>query len=705
MQTSAGRAFFNSFTEEEESEVERDAAGDDSSLSSVGTDRSAASAEDVASAYEGVDLRKFVVFDVKACLCRMSGGKVCGGPRNECGRPNHKGCAETKRAAPGGYAPAKKGKSAKWQDGMSESHIPLHVFQKIQARHRAKDQAETQAVLESPTYQASLRVGNDEEEKDAEFVDPLLREQAKAALSRMDAELDSTLDTPVIKNPERKPKLSFIDQSDPLEAQFKTVAGIDTDRNAQQFLAAQKAEEERHQQETAALVAQLQRQWDQQLKASERKQEQKQAKMVEKVLGAVDQLKNSIQQQSQLQSSEDSDNAVELGRLRERLRQLEGKQRSQTTTTVQGTNGMQHQEQELNRLQAEVAALQQGSSVTDVPVDIDTSRNCSEVYGVSVNYPSEVSEKMMPPFPREAQEELKAAIPDFTAGTTGTYGGGGDGEEDSGTTRALVENLAMAIASTTGRSKMDSTWKSRSAALWKVRKNKASFDELVKEIEIDRRSSESILENHKGEVDRILRDYDTEESVVRLFCSGSTYIQFVRNSFELHCRLIMHLKRSIEKHGWTSTQSLITHHGMNLKRCRSLACNRFQMLLKSYVYLRDADLNDFWSPTTQNILNETLLALVHKSNGGGGGGSGGGGGTGEKGCPHCGSKRHRGGKDTCPLLKASIPKAAAKDLATKAEKMDGTFATAVKKLIAAYQAEHVATEDADQSDKKDGVKT
>ena len=109
--------------------------------------------------------------------------------------------------------------------------------------------------------------------------------------------------------------------------------------------------------------------------------------------------------------------------------------------------------------------------------------------------------------------------------------------------------------------------------------------------------------------------------------------------------LHLHLVTLSNTEGWDYAQESLKHHGNKLAEIRKLAPSHLLCLVKTYIYLRDAQKVDFYSPKLQEKRNKAMLAKIVSLKGGGSGPVN----TGKNTCKKCGGEVHLGGVKKCPF--------------------------------------------------------
>lgn len=264
-----------------------------------------------------------------------------------------------------------------------------------------------------------------------------------------------------------------------------------------------------------------------------------------------------------------------------------------------------------------------------------------------------------------------------------------DDEPGVDTIGQVTEAATSMLSSITGKQRQlqDSQWKlPKKNAMTRI-KSKEDLERMIEDV------YESETPAFQDQDDRLRsfltrRHYTEEEADEYLQCGLLPHL--VRQTFRMYVRLLEYIRKICYKHGgiWQGLCVALTeHHTRGLGKIRTFCSDYKALVVRSYVYLRDATESKFMHPSVHEGLWEKAITLPSPS-----GSTGQGTGSTQLVCPHCRSKWLHGQmgvahtRQVCPLTEVSGIKAKAGIAILVAERREHPtvpLATAVSNYISA----------------------
>jgi hypothetical protein len=214
-----------------------------------------------------------------------------------------------------------------------------------------------------------------------------------------------------------------------------------------------------------------------------------------------------------------------------------------------------------------------------------------EIYETSINVESKVLKILCPKgVTSSVQQEVLSACPDIvTLPGKSSYGNGSVNEQ-----LAVVDQLAQSFGEISdrtvrrhGQQPRDTQWRAVS------RNNLGRLDtptDLQQAAEELLSCGELVLSNMTSTFQEILFNAGWTANSAELWCRAGLLPHIIRRTLDLFSDLHQHLLTTHDLHStqWdTVTGVRITFHAENLRRIRTFAQHRGQLILLNYIYLRD----------------------------------------------------------------------------------------------------------------------
>jgi hypothetical protein len=217
--------------------------------------------------------------------------------------------------------------------------------------------------------------------------------------------------------------------------------------------------------------------------------------------------------------------------------------------------------------------------------------------------------------------ELYNTAVDITA-LPGMLGSNRGMEETSEDARNTTEMAATLIASVVGRSQRsssihDSMWQSiRRHALSQI-KGPDSLFKFVKAVDKDR---EAAFEKQDFAIQNLLSHRHYSEASIEEYLLNGLLPRLTRESFRCYTNLLSAIRQlaydHIDRGLWDGgpAKSMLDYHSFKLLQVRRHAMSRKMLILRTYVYLRDADAKGFYHASMTETLWDRVAQLTLQSN-------------------------------------------------------------------------------------------
>lgn len=287
------------------------------------------------------------------------------------------------------------------------------------------------------------------------------------------------------------------------------------------------------------------------------------------------------------------------------------------------------------------------------------------IFGLSLTDGSKLEEALCPPGMTSKKDRagLASCLTDVMA-MPGTYTRSTANERSD--MEVMMEGTVALVAQATGNSLVlpDGQWKTeRKARLSFI---KASSDLLSLWDNIADAESE-IFEQQDDRIRAYMSDRHYSTIAIDQFLTSGLFIRVITDTYTNYKSLLQTLFSHTTMHGFNGLASeLIKYHGKKLLQIRLYSPNYLSMLLRQYIYMREAAAAKFshvnvMGPLIQDLYDRALPPSSNNTDGGGGGNGGNGGnGSGDK-CTYCQSKECHSklgiglGTSKCPFKAAGLP--------------------------------------------------
>jgi hypothetical protein len=328
------------------------------------------------------------------------------------------------------------------------------------------------------------------------------------------------------------------------------------------------------------------------------------------------------------------------------------------------------------------------ADINTVKAGPDDSVGDSLVHQASIEVPMTVLEELCP---KGLSTETRLQLADATLDTValpGKYTQSGAEENSMAALDglgAMWDVLFERRATREGLSRIDSGWRSANrTCLIGVRSIK-QLQDMERSV---RKIKDKTLSSMYGSMKQALGPYLWPESVVEYFILCGRLTNLVRNSYDYYVGLLGKLSRLHTEFGdFEPVKIVLDYYAEELKINRHSANSRFELILRNYVFLREAHRYEYFNVDVQGRLNNFLVSrmMATKTKAPGTSGAN----TTDR-CPRCGQvEMHPGGPKRCPTTDSDVSKGAAKFIGQKAASSsedEAAFKTAVQKLIKDHKA-------------------
>ena len=314
--------------------------------------------------------------------------------------------------------------------------------------------------------------------------------------------------------------------------------------------------------------------------------------------------------------------------------------------------------------------------VQDVPVGGDSNDAASlgkdELFSQKMDIPSSVMKVLAP---QGLSPQVSAQLAEATLEVTkypGKYGV--DRNEDMETayqTENLAENIVDALqgargndlAAFDGTLQPDRGWKTTSAWFNKIK----TAEQLFSTQSQLQALTKTMLKSMEQRMRIILAPLAWDPAVLDYLIVSGRLTYITRANWTNYLKLVDHLTRVCTKFGFEQAQVILRHYLLQFNMLRLGAVSRFQLVIQSYVLLRDgahtsftdARLSAKMTEHSNNRIDRLALLVASRTED-----------AVVQACSRCGTKKHAGGFNKCPARSTKITAAQARSIGAEATEGD-----------------------------------